>query len=55
VKAATVKLWLGGAGLVVGLGGMALEIEWIVWVAVACLAAAFLLRFVKRPSGGVDA
>jgi len=55
VNVATVKMWLGGAGLVVGLVGMALEITWIVWVAVACVAAAFLLRFAKRPSGGVDA
>jgi hypothetical protein len=43
------KAWLGGLGLVVGLVGIALEIRWIVWVAVALLGAAFLLRFVKRP------
>ena len=43
------KAWLGGLGLVVGLVGMALEFRWLVWVAVGLLAAAFLLRFVKRP------
>ena len=43
------KAWLGGLGLVVGLVGMALEIRWLVWVAVGLLAAAFLLRFPKRP------
>ena len=43
------KAWLGGLGLVVGLVGMALETRWLVWVAVGLLAAAFLLRFVKRP------
>jgi len=55
VRVVTAKTWLGGTGLVIGLVGMALEIEWIVWVAVACLGAAFLLRFVKQASGGVDA
>lgn len=55
MRVATAKAGLGGIGLVVGLVGMALEIEWIVWVAVACLGAAFLLRFAKQASGGVDA
>ena len=55
MKLFAAKAWIGGAGLVVGLVGMALEIEWIVWAAVGCLAVAFLLRFVKRDSWGVDA
>ena len=55
MKVVAAKAWLGGIGLVIGLVGMALEIEWIVWVAVGCLGVAFLLRFVKQASGGVDA
>ena len=39
---------LGGAGLLVGLAGMALEVRALVWVAVALLAPAFLLRFADR-------
>ena len=42
------KAWLGGAGLVVGLFGMALGRRWLVWVAVVLLAAAFTLRFAER-------
>jgi hypothetical protein len=49
VKVAVAKAWLGGVGLVVGLVGIALDIRWIVWVAVGCLGGAFLLRFVQRP------
>jgi hypothetical protein len=48
VRVPVAKAWLGGAGFVVGLVGMALGMRWIVWVAVGCLGAAFLLRFVKR-------
>jgi membrane protein implicated in regulation of membrane protease activity len=58
VKAFTVKAWVGGVGFIVGLAGIALEIEWIVWIGVGFLSAAFLLRFVKpspADSGGVDA
>ena len=55
MKVTTVKLWLGGVGLVVGLAGMALQLDGVVWAGVAFLGAAFLLRFVKRPSGGDDA
>ena len=44
-----IKVWLAGIGLVLGLVGMALELQGIIWVAVGCLGAAFLLRFVKRP------
>ncbi len=49
------KAWLGGVGLVVGLVGMALERRWIVWVAVGCLGAAFLLRFFRGGSRGPPA
>ena len=42
------KAWLGGVGLVVGLVGMAWERRWLVWVAIALLAAAFLLRLAER-------
>lgn len=42
------KAWLGGVGLVVGLAGMAWERRWLVWMAIALLAAAFLLRLAER-------
>ena len=42
------KAWLGGAGLVTGLFGMAMAQRWMVWVALALLAVAFLLRFAER-------
>ena len=42
------KAWLGGAGLVVGLYGMATGERWPVWVAVGFLAVAFALRFAER-------
>ena len=48
MKFVTAKAWLGGVGLVVGLVGMALDLLWLIWLAVALLVAAFLLRFVKR-------
>jgi membrane protein implicated in regulation of membrane protease activity len=48
VNVVTAKAWLGGAALVVGLAGMALDVRWLIWVAVALLLTAFLLRFVKR-------
>ena len=44
------KAWLGGAGLVAGLVGMAFEWRWLVYVAIALLAVAFVLRFAKRNS-----
>jgi hypothetical protein len=58
MKGFAVKAWIGSAGFVVGLVGMALAIDWIVWIGVGCLGLAFLLRFVKPSSansGGVDA
>ena len=42
------KVWCGGIGLVVGLVGIVLDRRWLVWVAVGCLGAAFLLRFMPR-------
>lgn len=45
-----IKVWLAGIGLVLGLVGIAFEMQGIIWVAVGCLVAAFLLRFVKRPA-----
>jgi hypothetical protein len=44
------KAWLGGVGLAVGLAGMATGRRWLVWIAVALLATAFLLRFAERSS-----
>jgi hypothetical protein len=46
-----IKAWLAGAGLAVGLAGMATERHWLVWIAVALLGVAFLLRFAERPKG----
>jgi len=43
-----IKAWLGGAGLVAGLAGMALQWRWLVYVAVGLLLAAFVLRFAGR-------
>ena len=42
------KAAFGGAGLGVGLLGMALEARWLVWIAVGLLGVAFLLRFAGR-------
>ena len=42
------KAWLGGAGLVIGVAGMATEHRWLVQIAVGVLAVAFLLRFGER-------
>lgn len=44
------KAWLAGVGLLSGLAGMASERRWLVWIAVALLGVAFLLRFVDRGS-----
>jgi len=46
-----IKAWLAGAGLAVGLAGMATERRWLVWIAIALLGVAFLLRFAERPKG----
>ncbi len=44
------KAWLGGAGLAVGLVGIAAGRHWLVWVAVGLLGVAFLVRFAERKS-----
>jgi hypothetical protein len=55
-RAFVVKAWLGGAGLVAGLVGMAGDRHWLVRVAIVLLAAAFLARFAERqaPGGTAD-
>ena len=45
-----IKAWLGGAGLMVGLVGMAIAQRWLVWVAVGLMGVAFLLRFAEKKS-----
>ncbi len=45
------KAWLGGAGLVIGLAGMAAQRRWLVEIAIGLLAVAFLLRFGERRRG----
>ena len=42
------KWWLAGAGLALGIVGMATERRWLVSSAVGFLAIAFLLRFAER-------
>ena len=42
------KAWLGGVGLASGLLGMVTERRWVVWIAMALMGAAFLLRFAER-------
>lgn len=42
------KASLGGAGLALGLAGIALNRGWVAWIGIALLAAAFLLRFGDR-------
>jgi hypothetical protein len=42
------KAWLGGIGLAFGLAGMASTLRGLIWIGVACLAAAFALRIVER-------
>jgi hypothetical protein len=48
-KVFAVKVALAVSGLAVALFGMATDRSWVVWVAVAILAAAFLLRFLRAP------
>ncbi len=45
------KAALAGAGLVVGLAGMALALHWLVWIAVGLAGGAFVLRFAERRNG----
>jgi hypothetical protein len=42
------KAALGGAGLVLGLAGMTLNVRPLVWAAVVLLALAFLARLPER-------
>jgi hypothetical protein len=42
------KAWLAGSALVIGLLGMAFERRWLVWVAVALLSGAVILRLIER-------
>lgn len=44
----TLKAWLGGAGLTLGLVGMAIGQRWIVWIAATLMGVAFGLRFAER-------
>ncbi|HVH09528.1 MAG TPA: hypothetical protein VM736_07005 [Gemmatimonadales bacterium] len=50
------KAALMGVGGAVGVVGMALERRWAVWLAVALLGGAFVVRFAERgrrdPEGG---
>jgi hypothetical protein len=47
-RAFALKAWFGGAGLGVGLLGMATAQHWLVWIAVGLTGVAFLARFVER-------
>ena len=42
------RAWLGGAGVVTGLYGMATVQRWVVWVAVGFLTVDLALRFAGR-------
>jgi len=44
------KSLFGGVGLGTGIVGMALELRWLVWIAVVLLLLAFLLRFAEQKS-----
>ncbi len=44
------KACLGGVGGVVGLVGIAIDVRWLVWIAVGLLSGAFLLRFGEKTS-----
>lgn len=48
----TLKTWAFSLGLAMALVGMALNLRWVVWVALGLLAVAFLLRFFNRRSVG---
>lgn len=47
----TIKMWCGGLGFIAGLIGVALDLRWLVWVAVGLLGVAFLARFLRSPAG----
>ena len=46
------KACLAGAGLAVGIAGMATRQRWLVWIAVGLLSVAFVLRFAEGQAGG---
>lgn len=39
------KACLGGGGVAIAIAGMALDRQWMVWIAIVLLSVAFLLRF----------
>lgn len=45
------KAALAGAGLLVGLAGMALAARWLVWIAIGLAGGAFVVRFAERRNG----
>jgi hypothetical protein len=45
------KALLAGAGLLIGLAGMALAARWLVWIAIGLAAGAFAVRFAERRNG----
>jgi hypothetical protein len=47
-RAFAARVWLGGAGLIAGLAGMALAQHWLVYAAVALLAGAVVVRLAVR-------
>jgi hypothetical protein len=48
------KAALAGAGLAVGLAGMALAVRWLVWIAIGLAGGAFVVRFAERRNGEPD-
>ena len=42
------KAWLLGFALLTGLAGMLLERRWLVWIAIALLGVAVVLRLLER-------
>ena len=42
------KAWLGGLGVSIGVLGIVWDERPLIWIAVALLGAAFLLRFAER-------
>lgn len=47
-SAFVLKAGFGAVGLGAGIAGMALELRWLVWVAVGLLLVAFGLRFADK-------
>jgi hypothetical protein len=53
-SAFAIKAGFGAIGLGTGIVGMALELRWLVWIAVGLLLVAFLLRFADKKRGAAD-